>query len=114
MSSQTYDSKAVARRVKQARESLGLSQADIARRLGLTEAGYGHYERDRQTFTVQQLFELERVLGQSVQWFLGIPTRPDELTEAELRALELFRRAQSANMGGLALGVLEGLTKEVS
>ncbi|MCU0646232.1 MAG: helix-turn-helix transcriptional regulator [bacterium] len=107
-----YDSKAIARRVKEAREARNLSQGEVGDKIGLSEAGFGHYERARQTFTVQQLFELERVLGRSVAWFLGIPTRPDELTHDEQYALSIYRRAKELHRESIAVAVLEGVIAE--
>ena len=56
--------------------------------MSLSKYGYGHYEREKQPFTVDQLFTLSRVLGRSVEWFLGLET---ELTDKEDRLLATFR-----------------------
>jgi transcriptional regulator with XRE-family HTH domain len=103
-------SKTIANRVKQAREETGLSQKDMSKRLGLTEAGYGHYERDRQTFTVDMLFQISRILGRPVEYFLGLET---ELSADEGRVLALYRQAQAAGQGPTAIGVLEALTSSL-
>lgn len=108
-----YDSKAVAQRVREAREARNLSQGEVGDKIGLSDGGFGHYERDRQTFTIQQLFDLERVLGRSVAWFLGLPTKPDELTHDEQYALSLYRRAKDLQRAAIALAVLEGVIAEV-
>jgi len=71
---------AVAHRVKQARLRAQLTQAAIGEHLGLSEVGYGHYDRARQPFSIDQLFKLSSILGRSVQHFLGIDNglTPDE------------------------------------
>ena len=108
-----YDSRAVAKRVKEAREAAGFGQKDVAKRLGLTEAGYGHYERDRQTFTAQQLFELERILGRPVSWFLGIATQPGELSDDERLVLSMYERLRYHNRGQEIIDLLQALTKRL-
>lgn len=95
-----HGSKAIAQRVKQAREAAGFSQKDMAKRLGLTEAGYGHYERDRQTFTVEQLLQVSRILGRPVEWFLGLDTG---LSEDEGQLLALYRAIDSEQGRRLAV-----------
>lgn len=93
----------VALRIRLAREAAGLSQTDMGKKLGLTKAGYGHYERGRQPFTVDMLFQLARILGRPVEHFLGLETG---LTGREERVLALFRMAESAGYGDLVIGVV--------
>lgn len=71
-----YDGEAIAARVRAAREAAQLSQEDVAHKLSMTAAGYGHYERGRQEFTVPQIFTLSNVLNRSVGWLLGLDTAP--------------------------------------
>ncbi len=105
----THNSKAIARRVKDARTRAGLSQRDIAKKLGLTEAGYGHYERDRQTFTVEQLFKISRILGRPVEWFLGLDS---DLTADEGQLLALYRAAPSDAARAMVLRLVHSLVQE--
>jgi transcriptional regulator with XRE-family HTH domain len=69
-----YDADAIANRVRGAREATKLSQEDVAVKLGLTGAGYGHYERTRQVFSIEQIFLLSRILNRPVEWLLGLET----------------------------------------
>lgn len=54
---------------------------DVSEALGLSEVGYGHYERGIRAFTVEQLFQLSRVLGKPVTFFLGLDTGLDPEAE---------------------------------
>lgn len=74
--------------MRSAREHAGLSQEEVARGLSLTAVGYGHYERGRTPFTIEQVFALSRILGRSVPWLLGID---NGLTDLEDEVLTLFR-----------------------
>ena len=97
----------VARRIRAAREAAGFSHEDMGRKLGLTKAGYGHYERGRQPFTLEMIFKLAGIFGQSVEYFLGLDTG---LTADEDRILALYREARAAGRGAMAIMVLEGVT----
>ena len=93
---------AISRRVTRARLDAGLSQKEVGQRLGLTKAGYGHYERGRQAFAVKQLFALSDILGRSVEWFLDLPADLDE-TEREL--LGAWRVTESEPVRACVLNV---------
>lgn len=62
----------IARRVVKARKAAQVSQEQVADALGLTRSAYGHYERGRSPWTAEMLFQLERILGVSVAYFLGL------------------------------------------
>lgn len=83
----------IAQRVREAREAAGLSQEETGRAIGLSVVGYGHYDRGRQPFTVEMLFELSVVLSRSVQWFLGLDTG---LTDTEDHLLTCYRQTTNA------------------
>jgi transcriptional regulator with XRE-family HTH domain len=64
--------RAIARRIAEARTATGLDKGDVAERLKITNQGYTPYERGDHAFTVVELEALSRVLGRSVEWFLGL------------------------------------------
>lgn len=96
----------IVQRVRNAREDAGLSQGELAEHLGLTRAGYGHYERGRNVYTVEQLFQLSRVLGRSVEWFLGLDT---DLADDEDQLLTAYRTIKDDAGKGLALRLLKDM-----
>jgi transcriptional regulator with XRE-family HTH domain len=98
--------RAIAARVREARKVAQLSQEDIARKLGLTDGGYGHYERGRQPFTLEMIFKLAIILGRPVTYFLGLDSG---LAEDEDRVLALYREARAAGLGPMVISVLEGI-----
>ena len=99
---------AICARVRQERERLGLSQAQVAEYLGLSPAGYGHYDRGTQPFTIEQVFRLAPLLGRSVAWILGLPTA---LSEEEDRLLTLFRAISDDQVRRFVLDILEHAPK---
>ena len=70
----------------------GLTQEAVADALGLSAVGYGHYERARQPFTVEQLFQLSRILGHST---LDMVRQYVALAEAD--AASAHRKASPAD-----------------
>lgn len=49
--------------LRRVRESVGLTQKDVAQRVGITEAGYRHYEANRAKPAVDDLDSLAMALG---------------------------------------------------
>lgn len=58
-------------RVYTARQALGLSQAEVAEKLGLTQSGYAAWERDVVALRPEQLSKLAQALQISVEELLG-------------------------------------------
>lgn len=102
--------RAIAERVRSARKAAGLSQEELASKLGLTDGGYGHYERGRQPFTLELLASLSRILGRPLEYFLGLDTG---LTDREERVLTLFRLAESAGYGDVVIGAVHALVAQL-
>ena len=61
-------------RVKQARERLGLSQAELAARCGVDQAWVGHIEAGRREPRVDNLRKLAAGLHVSADWLLDLET----------------------------------------
>lgn len=80
----------ITQRVIKAREDADLSRKEVARLIHLEEQSYGHYERGRYAFTIDQLLKLSPILGRSVSWFLGIDAG---LTEEEDQLIILWKNA---------------------
>ncbi|NLF01162.1 MAG: helix-turn-helix transcriptional regulator [Anaerolineales bacterium] len=80
----------MAQRIRQAREERGLSQADVGGALGLSNVGYGAFERGRTEIGLDYLMALPSILGHSVAWFLGLP---ESLGDDEDEWLQLYRSA---------------------
>lgn len=58
-------------RLRGLREDLGLSQKEAAERLGISEVGYGHFERGRRLPSAAELPWLASGLGVTVEELLG-------------------------------------------
>jgi transcriptional regulator with XRE-family HTH domain len=58
-------------RVYAARQVAGLSQAQVAAKLGLTQSGYSSWERDAVALRPDQIAQLARILKVSAEALLG-------------------------------------------
>ena len=79
-------------RLRQAREDKGLTQEDVAHLLGLTDVGYGAYERGQRLIPVDFLIKITGILDRSVNYFLDSPA-PNGLTPEEEDLVRLYRQA---------------------
>src|SRR5271157_344152 len=59
-------------RVYEAREALGLSQAEVAARLGINQASYGAWERDPVALRPDQVGQLAKILNVSIEHLYGV------------------------------------------
>jgi transcriptional regulator with XRE-family HTH domain len=89
-------------RVRAARHDAQLSQEQVAQRLGITKAGYGHYEREAQPLAVEQLFILSDLLGRPMTYLLGLE---GDLTEEEGELVQAWRSIRDDRVRALLLGM---------
>lgn len=78
-------------RLRNAREDMGLTHQEVADRIGLTAAGYGHYERGNRLPPIDQLVKLTTVLGRSINYFLDLPSDKCDLSADEEQLVRDFR-----------------------
>lgn len=79
----------IAQQVRLARERAGLTQDDVAARLGLSRAAYGHYERGRTAFQIDVLFVLADLLDLHLGNLLGLN---ENLAQDEALLLAAYRK----------------------
>ncbi len=97
------ENEAICKRVRTARKAAGLSQEEVAAQLNLTPAGYGHYERGRQPFSIEMLTRLARVLDRPLEHFLGLQMG---LTLEEEQLVAAFRELETEQQRTLALDMV--------
>lgn len=76
----------VASRVREARDSLGLTQAELAERIGLTWHTISQWERAKKFPSVPQIVQLAELSGRDPDWFL----RPAVAKVSPEEALEVL------------------------
>lgn len=102
--------KLVARRIRDAREAAGLTQAELADALGVTRAAITSIENGRSALTLKNLEELPRILNQPLSYFLGIES---DLTPDESELLGLYRALPEGFPRQSARGILRTLLETV-
>ena len=73
-----------ASRLRQRAEELGISNAEAARRVGLSERRYAHYVSGKREPDLATLVRIAEILGTSPSWLLGADANDDNSTPASL------------------------------
>lgn len=90
-----------------ARENLGISQRELARRCGISEAQIGKYEKGTIDPSSTYLRNIAEVLGVSTDYLVGLTDNPldhlgsDQISESERELLNSFRREGWAGVAHL-------------
>lgn len=80
--------KAVGRKLKEAREALGLSQDDVGEMLHMSGVNYGNFERGKRAINCDYLIQLSGILSRPASWFLG---EEGDLSSDEEMLVRLYR-----------------------
>ena len=65
-------------RVQQARQELGLTQGELAARLGCTQAALSNYELGKRRLDLADLEQIAGILGKPLSYFIEPPASPDD------------------------------------
>lgn len=104
----------IGERIAQARQAAGLSQVELARKLGVTQQMVGYLERQPVALRPELLLQLSSVLEISVDELLGQPVKASRATGPTGKLRQLFAtasklpRAQQEKL----LSVLEPFVKQ--
>jgi len=79
-------------RVFNARQATGLSQTEVAERLGITQSGYAAWERDVVALRPDQLTKLAVILRTSADHLLGQNTQISRITGPTGKVRKVFER----------------------
>lgn len=63
----------LAKRLAFVRKARGLSQFEVAQKVGITQAAYSTYERETVVPSLITFYGISQVLGVSAAWLLGLP-----------------------------------------
>jgi transcriptional regulator with XRE-family HTH domain len=80
------------RRVYEARTAKGLSQAQVADALGITQASYGAWEREPVALRADQLEKLRNILGVTIAQLFGEESQNKMMAGPRGKARQLFEQ----------------------
>jgi transcriptional regulator with XRE-family HTH domain len=89
----------IASRLRTARKAAGLSQAQVAKRLGVHRPTISEIEAGRRRVSADELTQLSEIYGISVEWFtLGGDAQAGPGDERLMMAMELLRGLSNENL----------------
>lgn len=94
----------VADALKRFRAELGLSQADVAGKLGMAQQSYYRYESGRNLPSVPTIIKLADAFDVSADYLLGLrdTPKPNEVGADEVREARAFRESLKKFVEGTA------------
>lgn len=81
----------VAERLRMAREMAGLSQSQVAKKLGMHRPSISEMEAGRRSVTANELVDLAEMYGVTIAWLTGTDKHAAGDPRVELAARELAR-----------------------
>lgn len=83
-------------RLKNLRKKVGLTQVDVAGKLGISQQAYASWERGLKKPTQENLVKIAQVLNVSVDYLVG--NSEEEITNKELEDIEILFRKNSEGL----------------
>ncbi|HBX23737.1 MAG TPA: hypothetical protein DEF34_08950 [Desulfotomaculum sp.] len=80
--------KEIGRMLQKAREEAGLSQEELARKMGCTQASLSNYELGKRRIYTADLQRIGEILGRSITYFLENPEEDQMLNNSLLKILK--------------------------
>jgi transcriptional regulator with XRE-family HTH domain len=95
------DPKLLGQRIRQARESLGLSQEEFANRVDKDQAAISEYENGKRKVAATELSHFAAVLNLPISYFYGDEAEPDDTDRALLA--EFHRLPADSRSGAITI-----------
>lgn len=84
-------------RIRELRQRFGLSQAELGRKVGLTQGQVGHLENGHRNLTLEWMKRIAGALGVAVSELLIDEDNPDRLAPAERDVVQAMRLVDEAS-----------------
>jgi transcriptional regulator with XRE-family HTH domain len=100
-------------KIKEARERSGLTQTELASKLGRTQAYFSKLESGELVVSIVELLGIAQFTNTPIQNFLPIQdANKEDLTGQEWQLLTLFRKIEDDRIRGIALNQMRQLAEE--
>ena len=99
--------KEIGRKIQQAREESGLTQKDLSRALGITQAALSNYELGKRRLYLHQIEQIASLLGKNLDFFImenhtgQEPAHSDETARGKDSILLRVSRLNSSELSAL-------------
>lgn len=90
--------KEIGRKIQKAREERGLTQAELAQALGITQAGLSNYELGKRRIYLHQIERIAEILGKDIGYFTSL----SEAAEQNAESSQSLREAVLERIAGLS------------
>jgi transcriptional regulator with XRE-family HTH domain len=78
----------IGEKLRTARKETGLTQRELADRVGISTEGYGHYERSIRTPSIEMLLRISEILERPITYFLpGVEETSDLRFDPQFRTI---------------------------
>ena len=77
----------IGKRIQRARESAGISQGELAAKMGLTQAALSNYELGKRRPSLSKLEDIANSLGKPLSYFLEEPAAVNDQEDERLEKL---------------------------
>lgn len=89
------DYQALGDKLASIRNSLDLSQAEAAKKIGIPQSTYSGYETGKRKITLTKLRSIAEAYGVEVDYLLGTGINENQLSEDEQILIEIYRKDKS-------------------
>lgn len=98
--------KEMGRKIQRAREEMGMTQMDLARAMGITQAALSNYELGKRRLYLHQIEGIARLLNKNLDYFIPSP----EEASADLPSLSRSRQRITSRVNEMAKEELDLLS----
>lgn len=84
----TESNKAIGQRIKKIREEIGISQQELADRLGVLRPTISQMENGKRKIFADELIKLSEILNTSVSYLIGLESQPEIFLQEEVETMQ--------------------------
>lgn len=97
----------IGKRIKKLRTEAGLTQSELAKRLGISTSTVGMYEHGRRNPDSFMLIKLGKQFSVSVDHLLGIDDQTNEATEIIAKMSEMIMKGKDIMLNGFPMSIAD-------
>jgi len=95
--------KEMGRKIQKAREETGMTQMDLARAMGITQAALSNYELGKRRLYLHQIEDIARLLNKNLDYFIPSPGENQGSSDLSKNRQKIVSRINEMNTSELDL-----------